>query len=183
MQLELQHCSFTSHILLPITSATTLSHTVSFHNHPASIYSFVLPLLTITAYLIELFPYAQRTRGIGIEQVFGKCGGFFSNNVNPVALRAIDWKFLAIYCGWIAFELLFIFFLYPETSGRTLEELAFCKCHRIVYVSVSSANLRPTVFEDKDRADKAVIAVEKQIHHEEAEKPAVTLHETADKAA
>ena len=69
----------------------------------------------ITAYLIELFPYAERTRGIGIQQIFGKIGAFFSNNVNPVALNAINWKFLAIYCGWIFFEFIFIFFMYPET--------------------------------------------------------------------
>lgn len=104
--------------------------------------------LTNAAYLIELFPYSQRTRGIGIEQIFGKIGGFFSNNVNPIALDAIDWKYLAIYCGWIAFEFIFIYFMYPETSGRTLEELAF-------------------LFEDKELADQAVVAVEKQIHQED----------------
>ncbi|KAF8859180.1 hypothetical protein BDZ45DRAFT_725466 [Acephala macrosclerotiorum] len=71
--------------------------------------------------------------------------GFFSNNVNPIALEHLDWKFLAIYCGCIAFEFSFIYFMYPETSGRTLEELAF-------------------LFEDKELADQAV---EKQIHHED----------------
>jgi hypothetical protein len=84
-------------------------------------------LLTGKAYLVELFPFAQRVRGIGFEQFFGKLGGFFTTNVNPIAMPAIGWKFMAIYCGWIFFELLFIFFMYPETSGRTLEELAFCK--------------------------------------------------------
>jgi len=102
--------------------------------------------LTYT-YLIELFPYSVRTRGIGIEQVFGKVGAFFSNNVNPIALTALDWKFLAIYCGWITFECLFVWFLYPETQGRTLEELAF-------------------LYEDKALADEAVEAVEKEIHHD-----------------
>jgi hypothetical protein len=82
--------------------------------------------LTYT-YLIELFPYAQRTMGIGIQQIFGKLAGFFSVNVNPIALRGIDWKYLAIYCGWITFEGLFVYFMYPETYNRTLEELAFCK--------------------------------------------------------
>jgi len=102
--------------------------------------------LTYT-YLVELFPYAQRTMGIGVEQIFGKLAGFFSTNVNPIALKAIDWKYLAIYCGWIFFEFLFVFTFYPETHGRTLEELAF-------------------LFEDKELADEAVAAVEKQIHHE-----------------
>lgn len=82
--------------------------------------------LTYT-YLVEIFPYAQRTMGIGVEQIFGKLGGFFSTNVNPLALNAIGWKFLAIYCGWIVFEFLTVYFLYPETYNRTLEELTFCK--------------------------------------------------------
>jgi hypothetical protein len=82
--------------------------------------------LTYT-YLVELFPYAQRTMGIGIEQMFGKLAGFFSVYVNPIALDAIEWKYFAIYCGWITFEFLFVYFMYPETYNRTLEELAFCK--------------------------------------------------------
>lgn len=82
--------------------------------------------LTYT-YLVEIFPYAQRTMGIGIEQIFGKLAGFFSIYVNPIALTAIEWKYFAIYCGWITFEFTFVYFVYPETYNRTLEELAFCK--------------------------------------------------------
>lgn len=127
-------------------------------NHAASIsalfwyFAYTVPYnlgnnaLTYT-FLIELFPYHVRTRGIGVEQVWGKIALFFSNNVNPIALNAIGWKFMAIYCGWIAFEFLFIFFMYPETHGRTLEELAF-------------------LFEDKQLADQAVLAVEKEIHQD-----------------
>lgn len=86
--------------------------------------------LTYT-YLVELFPYAQRTMGIGIEQIFGKLAGFFSVYVNPIALDAIQWKYLAIYCGWLTFEFTFVYFIYPETYNRTLEELAFCKCKEV----------------------------------------------------
>jgi sugar porter (SP) family MFS transporter len=100
--------------------------------------------LTYT-YLVELFPYAQRTMGIGIEQIFGKLAGFFSVYVNPIALTAIEWKYFAIYCGWISFEFSFIYFMYPETYNRTLEELAF-------------------LFED-DLADEATRAVEKSVNH------------------
>lgn len=99
--------------------------------------------LTYT-YLLELWPYASRTRGIGIEQIFGKGGGFFSTNVNPLAMDALGWKFFAIYCGWIFFELIIQFFFYPETYGRTLEELAF-------------------LFEDASLNEKTVAAVQKQI--------------------
>jgi hypothetical protein len=86
--------------------------------------------LTYT-YLVELFPFAQRTMGIGIQQIFGKAAGFFNLNVNPIAMRAISWKYMAIYCGWLIFELIFVYLFYPETYGRTLEELAFCKFHTV----------------------------------------------------
>jgi hypothetical protein len=82
--------------------------------------------LTYT-YLVELWPYSHRSRGIGVQQIFGKLAGFFSTNVNSIALSAIKWRYAAIYCGWIFFELIIVFLLYPETSGRTLEELAFRK--------------------------------------------------------
>ncbi|KAL2151003.1 hypothetical protein VTH82DRAFT_6101 [Thermothelomyces myriococcoides] len=106
--------------------------------------------LTYT-YLVELWPYSHRSRGIGVQQIFGKLGGFFSTNVNSIALDAIRWKYMAIYCGWIFFEFLVVFFLYPETSGRTLEELAF-------------------LFEDAGLNEKATAAVEKQIHYGGEEK-------------
>lgn len=146
-------------VFIGMTTSFEKLHEASVHkvkNNPAGVaalffyfaYSVAYNLgnnaLTYT-YLIELFPYAVRTRGIGVQQVFGKIGLFFSNNVNPIALTAIGWKYMGVYCGWIAFEILFVFFMYPETQGRTLEELAF-------------------LFEDKHLADEAVVAVEKEIH-------------------
>ena len=81
-----------------------------------------------------------------MQQIFGKCAGFFSTNVNSIALNALAWRYLAIYCGWIFFEFCIVFLLYPETSGRTLEELAF-------------------LFEDASYNEKTVAAVEKHIHY------------------
>ena len=83
---------------------------------------------------MEIWPYATRSRGIGVEQIFGKLGGFFSTYVNPLAMDAIGWKFMAAYTGWLAFENIFIFLFYPETYGRTLEELAFCMSPRCFLV-------------------------------------------------
>ncbi|TLS20827.1 uncharacterized protein PpBr36_10681 [Pyricularia pennisetigena] len=99
--------------------------------------------LTYT-YLVELWPYAQRSRGIGVQQIFGKAGGFFSTYVNPIAINALDWRYFAIYCGWIGFEFIFIYLMYPETYGRTLEELTF-------------------LFEGKEYTDQANAAVQKQL--------------------
>ncbi|KAF3940041.1 hypothetical protein ABW19_dt0207748 [Dactylella cylindrospora] len=80
--------------------------------------------LTYT-FLVELFPYHIRSNGIAGFQLFGRLAGFFNNFVNPIALKAITWKYYITYCVWLGFEILFVYFMFPETSGRTLEELAF----------------------------------------------------------
>ncbi|KAF3904212.1 hypothetical protein ABW21_db0203243 [Orbilia brochopaga] len=80
--------------------------------------------LTYT-YLVELFPYHIRASGIAFFQIFGRLAGFFNNFVNPIALQAISWKYYITYCVWLGFEIVFVYFMFPETAGRTLEELAF----------------------------------------------------------
>ena len=105
----------------------------------------------------------MRSRGIGVQQIFGKLAGFFSTNVNSIALDAIQWKYLAIYCGWIFFEFCIVYCLYPETSGRTLEELAF-------------------LFEDDQLKEKATAAVEKQIHFGDAKDEHQTQVQTKEVA-
>jgi len=103
--------------------------------------------LTYT-YLVELWPYAERSRGIALFQLFGRMAAFFTTFVNPIGLNNIQWKWLITYCCWLAFEVCFVWFFFPETANRTLEELAF-------------------LFEDKALADQAVVAVEKAVHHED----------------
>lgn len=78
-------------------------------------------------YMVELFPYAERSRGIAVEQFFVRCAGFFSTFVNPIGMDNAGWKYLIMYDVMIVIEIITIYFFYPETQGRTLEELAFCK--------------------------------------------------------
>lgn len=80
--------------------------------------------LTYT-YLVELFPYHIRANGIAWFQVFGRLAGFFNNFVNPIAFKALSWRYYITYCCWLGFEIVFVYFMFPETAGRTLEELAF----------------------------------------------------------
>ncbi|KAH7397441.1 hexose transporter-like protein [Pyrenochaeta sp. MPI-SDFR-AT-0127] len=103
--------------------------------------------LTYT-FLVELFPFAQRAKGITVFQFFGRSAGFFTTFVNPIGLHNIRWKWLITYCCWLAFEIVFIYFMFPETYGRTLEELAF-------------------LFEDRALAEEATMNVEKQMEYSE----------------
>ncbi|KAH6613539.1 general substrate transporter [Chaetomium sp. MPI-SDFR-AT-0129] len=102
--------------------------------------------LTYT-YMVEIWPYAERSSGIAAFQLFGRLASFFTTFVNPIGLDSVGWKYLISYCCWLAYEVLFVYFMFPETHGRTLEELAF-------------------IFEDKRLADEAVAAAEKAVQHE-----------------
>ncbi|KAJ7200021.1 general substrate transporter [Mycena pura] len=80
--------------------------------------------LTYT-FLVELFPYHARAKGITIFQWWGRMAGFFNQFVNPIGLARAGWRFYISYVVWLAFEVVFVYFLFPETANRTLEELAF----------------------------------------------------------
>ena len=121
--------------------------------------------LTYT-YMVEVWPYAERSRGIAYFQLFGRLAGFFTTFVNPIGLDSVGWKYLISYCCWLAYEVVFVYFFFPETFGRTLEELAF-------------------MFEDKHLADQAVLAVQKVMDDnnrdggsQDEKRPAAELKET-----
>lgn len=50
---------------------------------------------------------------------------FFNTYVNPIALDSIGWKYYIVYCVWIVVEIATVWFIFPETHGRSLEELSF----------------------------------------------------------
>jgi hypothetical protein len=90
-------------------------------------YNLGFNALTYT-YMVEVWPYMERSRGIAVFQLFGRLAGFFTTYVNPIGLSNISWKWLLVYVCWLAYEVVFVWFMFPETANRTLEELAFRKC-------------------------------------------------------
>ncbi|KAI1827593.1 guanine deaminase [Xylaria intraflava] len=99
--------------------------------------------LTYT-YMVEIWPYAERSRGIAYFQLWGRLAGFFTTFVNPIGLDNVSWRYLISYVVFLGYEIVFVYYFFPETFGRTLEELTF-------------------LFEDKALADEAVHAVEKAV--------------------
>ncbi|KAL2153546.1 hypothetical protein VTH82DRAFT_4701 [Thermothelomyces myriococcoides] len=76
-------------------------------------------------YMVEIFPFRQRSKGIAVEQLTVRFAVFFNTYVNPIALSNIGWKYYIVYCVWILVEIATVYFLFPETHNRTLEELSF----------------------------------------------------------
>lgn len=49
--------------------------------------------LTYT-FLVELYPFATRSRGIALFQLFGRGANFFNTFVNPIGMENAEWKYL-----------------------------------------------------------------------------------------
>ncbi|KAL1594793.1 hypothetical protein SLS59_008606 [Nothophoma quercina] len=112
-------------------------------------------------YMVEIFPYYVRTKGLSWFQLFGRTAVMFGSFVNPIGLENIDWKYLIVYVVWLCFEIVFIYIFFPETYGKTLEELHF-------------------LFEsEKDERDALTAAASKVIN----DPTVIELHETPHKKA
>ncbi|TLD22399.1 hypothetical protein PspLS_07748 [Pyricularia sp. CBS 133598] len=79
------------------------------------------PLLQ--AYPVEIYPYTLRSRGLSITLITSFTGLIIGNQVNPIAMGAIQWKYYIVFCCLLAVLLALVYFLFPETKGRTLEEI------------------------------------------------------------
>ncbi|KAJ4360743.1 uncharacterized protein N0V89_001310 [Didymosphaeria variabile] len=112
-------------------------------------------------YMVEIFPYYVRTKGLSWFQLWSRSAVMFSSFVNPIGLKDIGWKYLLVYVCWLCFEVVFIYFFFPETFGKTLEELTF-------------------LFDDEADAKQALAATAEKVLND----PTVTeIHESAEKKA
>ncbi|KAF8968146.1 general substrate transporter [Flammula alnicola] len=115
------------------TITTALYNTM--HNVPAA--KATIPLIflffffydlaytpMIVAYTLEILPFRVRAKGFAVMNLTLMATIAFNQFVNPWALEAISWWYYLVYCGWLVFELSFIFVFIVETKGRTLEETA-----------------------------------------------------------
>ncbi|KAF9499272.1 hexose transporter [Pleurotus eryngii] len=78
----------------------------------------------IVSYTVEILPFALRAKGFTVFNFAISLSLIFNQYVNPVALDAIQWKYYIVYCCWLAFELVFLYFFIIETKNRSLEETA-----------------------------------------------------------
>lgn len=79
--------------------------------------------LLLQAYTVEIFPYTLRGRGLSISYISAFVGLIVGNQVNPIAMNNIAWKYYILFCCLLAVLLVIIWILFLETKGRTLEEI------------------------------------------------------------
>ena len=82
----------------------------------------------LVGYAIEILPYRLRAKGMMIMNYTVQAALTLNVYANPVAFDHFGdrgaWKFYLIYTSWILLEFIFVYYMYVETRGPTLEELA-----------------------------------------------------------
>ncbi|TKX22982.1 lactose permease-like protein 2 [Elsinoe australis] len=84
---------------------------------------FAWPGLTVS-YSSEILPYNIRAKGVAIAFSCQALASVINQYINPIGLESIQWKFYFVYIVILVAEVIIIYFLYPETRGPTLEEIA-----------------------------------------------------------
>ncbi|KAL4964608.1 uncharacterized protein BDV14DRAFT_209220 [Aspergillus stella-maris] len=84
---------------------------------------FAWPALTV-AYCAEILPFNIRARGIALNLALAALSSVFNQYVNPIGLENLQWRFYFVYLAILVVECLCIYFLFVETKGPTLEEVA-----------------------------------------------------------
>lgn len=77
-----------------------------------------------TTYIMEVVPYSLRSKASMMYQLSGNLAGVYNSFANPVAMKAITWKYYIVWCVVLAIHLSVMFFFFPETKGLGLEEVA-----------------------------------------------------------
>ncbi|KAM0748181.1 general substrate transporter [Meredithblackwellia eburnea MCA 4105] len=76
------------------------------------------------SYCTEILPFNMRTKGMAIFVATQAVGNAFNQFVNPIALKALVWKYYGVYLAIQLFYIVIIYFFFPETKGHTIEEVS-----------------------------------------------------------
>lgn len=85
-------------------------------------YDIALTPLAVS-YPAEILTYRIRSKGMAVSISTVAVALVFNIFVNPIALAAIAWKFYLVYVAVLLFFLINVLFLFPETKGKTVEEI------------------------------------------------------------
>lgn len=77
-----------------------------------------------SAYTVEVLTYHMRAKGLALWTFATYVSLSFNTWVNPIALAHMGWKYYIVYIGVLCYLFAVVCFAYPETRGRTLEEVA-----------------------------------------------------------
>ncbi|KAL3464517.1 general substrate transporter [Aspergillus heterothallicus] len=72
----------------------------------------------------ELFPFFLRSAGMGLGVFSKSVAAIVLSQITPTAMQNVGWRYYALFIATNFAAAFVYFFLLPETSGKTLEEIA-----------------------------------------------------------
>ncbi|KAH7131286.1 general substrate transporter [Dactylonectria macrodidyma] len=87
------------------------------------------------SYPTEIFPYELRSWGVAFTLICTNASLIVGQLANPVAMASIGWRYYILFCCLNVVFLTVVWFIFPETKGKSLEEIAS------VFEEVPGANL------------------------------------------
>lgn len=77
------------------------------------------------AYPSEILPIRLRQSGSAFAVVWQWLTTFLIVEITPVGIQNIGWKLYIVFCILNWATILVVYFYYPETAGKTLEQIDF----------------------------------------------------------
>lgn len=113
------------------------------------------------SYPTELFPYEWRSWGVAFTLIVTNLVLIIGQVCNPIAMAKLGWRYYILFCILDSLFIVIVWFLFPETKGKSLEELSgiFDKLEPARVVDVESNKL------DDEKNET------KEVHHEVASRP------------
>ncbi|KAI8871500.1 general substrate transporter, partial [Ramicandelaber brevisporus] len=74
-------------------------------------------------YPAEIYPLRVRSKATSFTTASNWLFNFVIAQVAPIVMQAITWKFYLIFMAFNWLSLLVVWYFYPETKGRSLEEM------------------------------------------------------------
>ncbi|KAG7052977.1 putative transporter (major facilitator superfamily) [Colletotrichum scovillei] len=72
----------------------------------------------------ELFPFFLRTKGLAFAVATKSVTAIVLSQVTPLAIASVCWRYYSLFIATNLAAAVFYFFFLPETSGKSLEEIA-----------------------------------------------------------
>ncbi|MBE3047855.1 MFS transporter, partial [Candidatus Bathyarchaeota archaeon] len=77
-----------------------------------------------TLYIVECLENRTRAKGMSVKYLAVNIAMILNTYGIAVGIKVIGWKLYVIFVVWISIEVVFMYFYFPETAGKTLEELS-----------------------------------------------------------
>ena len=106
-------------------------------------------------YIMEVVPYTLRGKAAILYSLSTQVWVLFNNYVNNLGLDSISWRYYIVFCVWLFVHMVVIFFLFPETKGLGLEEIAQIFGEDITDLTIEADNaiIEPEEHEFKSQVD------------------------------